>query len=97
MQVANSHSHFRTRLNAANVRARLAPPATTTSRTMRSLQTSSPPADASSVEVTEPDDDDTGAQGYRQHSIHISDDDLSEDFEHCFFFSVDAFRADSWG
>ncbi|KAI2502735.1 hypothetical protein MHU86_11720 [Fragilaria crotonensis] len=41
-QVANSHSHFRTRLNAANARTRLVSPANSTPRTMRSLHIGDP-------------------------------------------------------
>jgi hypothetical protein len=83
-QVANSHSHFRTRLNAANARTRLVSPATSTPRTMRSLHIGDPPVDEPPSGVVETEEDDTGDEDYRQHAIHISDDDPNDDFEGCF-------------
>jgi hypothetical protein len=88
-QVANSHSHFRSRLNAVNARARLmqAPPS---SRAIRSLQMvqdeihpdhdpPSPSDPTTTVDIESSDD-----HGYRQHSINIADDDPTDDFEECF-------------
>ena len=87
-QVANSHSHFRSRLNAANARTRLMPggPAP---RAIRALQVA-PNEDSSDpvppADTTVPDDaEDTGDRGYRQHSIHLlQDDDDDDDFEQYF-------------
>ena len=87
-QIANAHSHFRSRLTSASVR----PPA---SRTVRRLQQSlpssdsttsaSPPNDASSGPAPSVvDDDDSADHGYRQHSLHITDDATDADFESCF-------------
>ena len=103
-QVANSHSQFRTRLNAANARSRM----TSTpgnSRAVRSLHvapsssdpsTDHPSDDAPSVD-TDTDNSDTG---YRQHSIHVLADDPSDNFEACFsalssIHSVDIIGVDS--
>lgn len=87
-QVANSHSHFRSRLNAATARARLMSPSGPT-RTVRSLQTaptsSEPSVDIAATSPT-PDnvEDESIDQGYRQHSIQITDEGSTDDFESCF-------------
>jgi hypothetical protein len=84
-QIANSHSHFRSRLNAVNARTRLTSHPGST-RTVRSLQMT-PSAVESSVDASPPApaaDDESADQGYRQHSLHITDDDPSDDFESCF-------------
>ena len=89
-QVANSHSHFRSRLNAANARTRLMQGGPT-SCTIRTLQIApseassdpAPPADA----PVPADAEDACEQGYRQHSIQLLQDDTDgDDFEQ--FFSA---------
>lgn len=85
-QIANSHSHFRSRLNAVNARARMTPhpPAT---RTIRSLQMSPSPPGDSPVDASPPPpaiDEDSADLGYRQHSIYVTGDDCPDDFESCF-------------
>ena len=86
-QIANSHSHFRSRLNAANAR-----PSTgsTTSRTVRSLQMnpesiaspSDPPFESPTLHA---DVADVTEQDYRQHSIQLVNDSPEDDnFESCF-------------
>ena len=89
-QVANSHSHFRCRLNAANARARMTP-TPHTARAVRSLQmspsTSDTPddvADAPPSSSSGPTEDGAQDQDYRQHSVHIANDAPDDDFESCF-------------
>jgi hypothetical protein len=83
-QVANSHSHFRNRLNAATARARAMQPAGS-SRTVRSLQLSQETSSDLASSSPPAAEDLPAEQDYRQHSIHIvGDDDLQEDFESCF-------------
>ena len=93
-QVANSHSHFRNRLNAATARSRLASSTvrpTNTSRTMRSLQVTQPSSEADDSALDTPVEPastfantDDPADGYRQHAIQLVDDDSDDDFETCF-------------
>lgn len=78
-QVANSHSHFCSRLNAATARSRLTS-AGTPARTMRSLQMTLPssesPANVNAIaehatSTPTVDEEETIEHGYRHHSIQI--------------------------
>ena len=93
-QIANSHSHFRSHLNAAAARssatARSRAALTLTPRTVRTLQvedqTNAPPSDApAEPPPSATDSDDTTDHDYRQHVIQvINGDSVEDDFESCF-------------
>lgn len=84
-QIANSHSHFRSRLSAATARSR----APTTPRMVRSLQTDVHPSNSTADIPPEspspdPDPDDSADHDYRQHAIEMDDVPDADDFESCF-------------
>lgn len=88
-QVANSHSHFRSRLNAVNARARMMQTGPPPRTAVRSIQIApgdaSPDAVSAYVDSVPADDHESGDQGFRQHSVYIANDDTtSDDFEKCF-------------
>jgi hypothetical protein len=88
-QVANSHSHFCSRLNAATARSRLT--SGTPTRTMRSLQMALPSESQADVDATAEHstsiptvDNEEIENGFRQNSIQIVHDAADDDFESCF-------------
>ena len=90
-QVANSHQHFRNRLNAATTRSRMPTHGTgSTQRTVRSLHVEPSPTESTDTapvvdnDAIIPPADDSSAQGYRQHSLSLVSDDPADDFESYF-------------